>query len=101
MRYFNSSTPLSIDERRLLWYNKSVQDKPKWVRLSMPSLLAAYATIVAWDALSPTVRRGELTNQVRMVATSVRLALPRAERGGSIYETQTVLEKPLYRIKDR
>ncbi|MCZ6680678.1 MAG: phytanoyl-CoA dioxygenase family protein [Candidatus Poribacteria bacterium] len=71
-------------------------------------LLAAYAAIDAWplsggdwDALSANVLRGELTNQVRMVAAPVRLALPRAERGGSIYETQTVLEKPLYRITDR
>ena len=66
-------------------------------------LLAAYTAVDAWplgggdwDALSAGVLRGELTNQVRMIDAPVRMALPRAERGGSIYETQTILKKPIY-----
>lgn len=65
-------------------------------------LLAAYTAVDAWplsgdlDALSANVLRGELTNQVRVVAAPVRMPQPRAERGGSIYETQTILKKPLY-----
>ncbi len=71
-------------------------------------LLAAYTAVDAWplsggdwDGLSANVLRGELTNQVRMIDAPVRMSLPRAERGGSIYETQTVLEKPLYAQKTR
>ena len=71
-------------------------------------LLAAYTAVDAWplgggdwDALSASVLRGELTNQVRMIDAPVRVSLPRAERGGSIYETQTVLKKPLYSQKTK
>jgi hypothetical protein len=70
-------------------------------------LLAAYTAADAWplsgdwDALNANILRGELTNQVRMVEAPVRMSLPRAERGGSIYETQTVLKKPLYGQKTK
>lgn len=52
-----------------------------------------------WDAFNRAILRGEPTNQPRVTAVPVRMPLPPAERGGSIYENQTVLEKPVFRKK--
>ena len=42
-----------------------------------------------------TILRGEPTNRPRVTDVPVQMPWPPAERGGSIYETQTILEKPL------
>ena len=39
---------------------------------------------------------GEPTNRPRMVDVPIEIPLPEAERGGSIYETQTILENPMF-----
>ena len=44
-----------------------------------------------WDAFCGSFVRGEPSNQVRVTEVPVRLALPVALRGGSIYENQSVL----------
>lgn len=54
-----------------------------------------------WDAFKSLVLRGEATNQPRMIAAPVRLARPYAERGGSIYEVQTLLENRILSKKDK
>ena len=50
-----------------------------------------------WDAFNSFILRGEPTNEPRMVAAPVRIAMPYAERTGSIYEIQTLLENPIFR----
>ena len=44
-----------------------------------------------WDAFCGSFVRGEPSNQVRVTEVPVRLSLPAALRGGSIYENQSVL----------
>lgn len=48
-----------------------------------------------WDEYVATILRGEPTNRPRVTDVPVQMPWPPAERGGSIYETQTILEKPL------
>lgn len=48
-----------------------------------------------WDEYVATILRGEPTNRPRVMDVPVQMPWPPAERGGSIYETQTILEKPL------
>lgn len=48
-----------------------------------------------WDEYVATFLRGEPTNRPRVTDVPVQMPWPPAERGGSIYETQTILEKPL------
>ena len=45
-----------------------------------------------WDSFNETIVRGEPTNEPRVTPVPVRMPLPTALRGGSIYETQTVLK---------
>lgn len=70
-------------------------------------LLFQYAAIDAWplmgagdwDTFNGCILRGAPTNRPRLRDVPVRMPLPPAERSGSIYEIQTVLEKPLFRKK--
>jgi len=48
---------------------------------------------VDWETWSRTLLRGELSCEPRVADVPVRMPLPPALRGGSIYETQTVLKK--------
>jgi ectoine hydroxylase-related dioxygenase (phytanoyl-CoA dioxygenase family) len=52
-----------------------------------------------WDAFNRSILVGEPTNVPRMVSAPVRMPYPPAERQGSIYENQSVLEKPVFRRK--
>ena len=45
-----------------------------------------------WDAFNSNMLRGDPTNVPRMADLPVRMPLPGAEKGGSIYENQSVLE---------
>ena len=47
-----------------------------------------------WDTFNKTIVRGEETNTPRVTNVPVRMPLPAALRGGSIYENQTVLNDP-------
>lgn len=49
-----------------------------------------------WEAFNAHILRGQPTNQPRVEAVPVRVPLPQGERGGSIYETQTMLAKPVF-----
>lgn len=48
---------------------------------------------VGWEIWSQTLLRGELSCESRVTNVPVRMPLPPPLRGGSIYETQTVLKK--------
>jgi len=48
--------------------------------------------IGSWDAFNDNLLRGEPTNVPRMADLPVRMPHPEAERAGSIYENQSVLE---------
>lgn len=74
----------------------NVSDRPR--RL----LLFQYCAIDAWPIMGvknwnafvrDDVLRGMPVDQPRMAAIPVRIPLPNGERGGSIYETQTMLKK--------
>ncbi|MBI4552495.1 MAG: phytanoyl-CoA dioxygenase family protein [Candidatus Latescibacteria bacterium] len=52
-----------------------------------------------WKAFNDCIMRGEPTHQPRLVPVPVRIPLPPAERGGSIYEVQTLMEQPVFRKK--
>ncbi|MBM3264878.1 MAG: phytanoyl-CoA dioxygenase family protein, partial [candidate division Zixibacteria bacterium] len=56
-------------------------------------------SIGTWDAFNSNILRGEPIHCPRMTATPVRMPYPPAERLGSIYEIQTVLEQPIFARK--
>lgn len=52
---------------------------------------------VDWDDYVSSHVRGQPTNQPRLTNVPVRIPLPRPEKAGSIYETQSVLEKSTFK----
>jgi len=48
-----------------------------------------------WNAFNADILRGEPTDEPRLAPIPVRIPLPTGERGGSIYEVQTMLKKPV------
>ena len=49
-----------------------------------------------WDVFKSFVLRGEATNQPRVVPAPIRIPQPYAEKTGSIYEVQTLLDNPIF-----
>ncbi len=49
-----------------------------------------------WDDFNSNILRGEPTNTARVTDVPVRMPLPPSLKTGSIYEQQTVLEKPIF-----
>ena len=52
-----------------------------------------------WDVFKSFVLRGEVTNQPRVVPAPIRIPQPYAEKTGSIYEVQTLLDNPIFAEK--
>ena len=52
-----------------------------------------------WDIFKSFVLRGEPTNQPRVVPAPIRIPQPYAEKTGSIYEVQTLLDNPIFAEK--
>jgi ectoine hydroxylase-related dioxygenase (phytanoyl-CoA dioxygenase family) len=50
-----------------------------------------------WDVFNDYILRGEPTHDIRVTAAPVRIPRPYAERGGSIYEVQSLMENPILR----
>jgi hypothetical protein len=50
-----------------------------------------------WDVFNDYILRGEPTQDIRMTDAPVRMPRPYAERGGSIYEVQSLMENPILR----
>ena len=79
-----SAKNVSSRPRRLLLYQYCAPDA--WSLQGYPN----------WQAYLDSMVRGEPTNRPRLVDVPVLMPLPEALRGGSIYETQTILEKPAF-----
>ena len=79
-----SAKNVSSRPRRLLLYLYCAPDA--WSLQGYPN----------WQAYLDSMVRGEPTNRPRLVDVPVLMPLPEAVRGGSIYETQTILEKPVF-----
>lgn len=52
----------------------------------------------SWDAFNATIVRGEPTVVARVTNVPVRMPVPAGERGGSIYETQMMMEKRMFQV---
>ena len=79
-----SAKNVSTRPRRLLLYQYCSVDS--WYLQGYPN----------WEAYAATVLRGEPCNRPRLADVPVLMPLPESVRGGSIYETQTILEKPVF-----
>lgn len=49
-----------------------------------------------WEVFNADILRGEPTDRPRLAEVPVLIPLPEAERGGSIYENQTVLREKVF-----
>ena len=79
-----SAKNVSSRPRRLLLYQYCAPDA--WSLQGYPN----------WQAYLDSMVRGEPTNRPRLVDVPVLMPWPESVRGGSIYETQTILEKPVF-----
>ena len=52
----------------------------------------------SWDAFNATIVRGEPTRVARVTNVPVRMPVPAGEKGGSIYEIQTMMEKRMFSV---
>ena len=70
--------------------------KPRRLLLFMYCAVDAFPLVQpinTWEEFNGKILRGEPTREPRMVEVPVRVPLPPAERTGSIYEIQTILEE--------
>ena len=51
-----------------------------------------------WNKFNANILRGEPTFAPRLADVPVRVPLPSGEKGGSIYETQAMMEKRMYEV---
>ncbi|MFN8490267.1 MAG: phytanoyl-CoA dioxygenase family protein [Caldilineaceae bacterium] len=87
VRALHGSAPnTSPNPRRLLLYQYCAIDA--WPLMGFGS----------WDAFNATIVRGEPTRVARVTNVPVRMPVPSGEKGGSIYETQTMMEKRMYNV---
>jgi ectoine hydroxylase-related dioxygenase (phytanoyl-CoA dioxygenase family) len=85
VRALHGSEPnTSPRPRRLLLFQYCANDA--WPLMGFPG----------WDAFNATIVQGEPTNVPRVTNVPVRIPLPSGEKGGSIYETQTMMAKRYY-----
>lgn len=84
-RTLHGSAPnTSPNSRRLLLFQYCANDAWPLVQFS------------GWEAFNATIVQGGPTNVPRVTDVPVRIPLPAGEKGGSIYETQTMMEKRHY-----
>ena len=87
VRTLHGSAPnTSPNPRRLLLYQYCAIDA--WPIMGFGS----------WDAFNATIVRGEPTRVARVTNVPVRMPVPTGEKGGSIYEIQTMMEKRLFSV---
>ena len=87
VRALHGSAPnTSPIPRRLLFFQYCANDA--WPLVAFPG----------WDAFNSQIVCGEATHIPRVTNVPVRIPLPNGERGGSIYETQMMMEKRTYEV---
>jgi phytanoyl-CoA hydroxylase len=87
VRALHGSAPnTSSRPRRLLLFQYCANDA--WPLVGFPG----------WEAFNATIVQGEPTNVPRVTNVPVRIPLPAGEKGGSIYETQTMMSKRHYTV---
>ncbi|OGG46802.1 MAG: phytanoyl-CoA dioxygenase [Candidatus Handelsmanbacteria bacterium RIFCSPLOWO2_12_FULL_64_10] len=76
----------------------NVSSRPRRLLLNMYCAVDAWplSGVKDWDQFNSYILRGEPTNVPRVEKVPVRMPLPQADRTGSIYEVQSVLEKPFF-----
>lgn len=78
----------------------NTSSKPRRLLLLQYCALDAWPLSGAvWETFESLVLRGEATNQPRVIAAPVRIPQPYAERRGSIYEVQSLLDNPIFANK--
>lgn len=87
VRTLHGSKPnISPNPRRLLLYQYCAIDA--W----------PIAGFGSWDAFNATIVRGEPSPVARVTDVPVRMPVPTGERGGSLYETQMMMDKRMYKV---
>ena len=85
VRTLHGSAPnTSPNPRRLLLYQYCANDA--WPLVGFPG----------WEKFNENILQGEPTNVPRVTDVPVRIPLPNGEKGGSLYETQSMMEKRYY-----
>lgn len=85
VRTLHGSAPnTSPDSRRLLLFQYCANDA--WPLVNFPG----------WEKFNAGILQGEPTQTPRVTNVPVRVPLPNGERGGSLYETQMMMEKRYY-----
>ena len=85
VRTLHGSAPnVSNKPRRLLLLQYCAVDA--WPLLGVPD----------WDAFNNCILQGEPTYQPRLTQIPVRIPRPYSDRTGSIYEVQSILERPIF-----
>lgn len=85
VRTLHGSAPnTSPHSRRLLLFQYCAIDA--WPLVSFPG----------WEKFNAAIVQGEPTQTPRVTNVPVRIPLPNGERGGSLYETQMMMEKRFY-----
>lgn len=85
VRTLHGSAPnTSPHSRRLLLFQYCANDA--WPLVSFPG----------WEKFNANIVQGEPTQTPRVTDVPVRVPLPAGERGGSLYETQMMMEKRYY-----
>jgi ectoine hydroxylase-related dioxygenase (phytanoyl-CoA dioxygenase family) len=79
----------------------NTSSRPRRLLLNMYCAVDAWplSGVKDWDQFNSYILRGEPTNVPRVEKVPVRMPLPQADRTGSIYEVQSVLEKPFFAKK--
>lgn len=86
---------ISIHHARTLHASApNVSDRPRRLLLFQYCAMDAWPLVGGtWDSYLASIVQGEPIDRPRVTAVPVQLPLPTGERGGSIYETQTMLKK--------
>jgi ectoine hydroxylase-related dioxygenase (phytanoyl-CoA dioxygenase family) len=87
VRTLHGSAPnTSPNSRRLLLFQYCANDA--WPLVAFPG----------WEEFNANIVQGQPTQTPRVTNVPVRVPLPAGERGGSLYETQMMMEKRLYTV---
>jgi ectoine hydroxylase-related dioxygenase (phytanoyl-CoA dioxygenase family) len=90
---------ISIHHVRMLHGSApNTSDRPRRLLLFQYCAVDAWplSGVSDWKVFNDYILRGEPTNQPRLTQVPVRIPQPYGPRSGSIYEVQTLLERPIF-----